>query len=171
MRIYLHAGIAALALGLAACNNGGGNEQVNADQTGADNASSATTNGGNAENGTAGPAPGAGSIPCAFDNGRSRNWRAWIDAMPGPGPRPTLIVTAEVEAQAGYSGRLTPTHSDRALPPTQHFELTLVEQAGAPAGWREIRGQIRPSQGAYRAVVIDCGGSEHHDIAPVPIVE
>ncbi|HTU11176.1 MAG TPA: hypothetical protein VMG08_09795 [Allosphingosinicella sp.] len=172
MRLPYLAGAAAIGLCLAACGNPAGNGPADADAangtnsaTAAANAGAETANGA-ADNGTA----GTGSL-CAFDNGGSRAWEAWVDAMPGTGPRPALIVTAQVRTQRGYAGELRRAATVAGAPPTQHFDLELVEAPRAPGGWQAVRAEIRPSERAYAAVVIDCGGHELQRIAPVRVTE
>lgn len=110
------------------------------------------------------------SIPCPFRDGGARNWDAWLDAQPGPDGK-KLIVIGEVNAGAGYTGRLTFTHTDKMLPPNQYAELKLVEEQGAPAGWREIRAEQETSEGEYGSVVIYCHDELLVTISPVPVVE
>lgn len=98
----------------------------------------------------------------------SRNWVAFINAMPGPGARPALIVTGEVEVpRGGLVPRLLVGPTDRRFPPGQRFRLTLEPEAGAPSGWREVRGEIRPSLPAYGEVIIGCEAEVVARISPV----
>jgi hypothetical protein len=112
---------------------------------------------------------GEESIPCPFREGGARNWKAWVNAMPGSGSN-TIIVTGEVNTEAGYAGRLELTHIDKMLPPNQYARLTLVESAGAPGGWQPIRGEQKTDQQEYNSVIVDCHGETLVTISPVPVV-
>jgi hypothetical protein len=112
---------------------------------------------------------GKEGIPCPFGDGRARAWKAWINAMPGAELR--LIVIGEVEAGEGYTGRLIFAGADRKLPPNQYLTLEMVEEAGAPGGWREIRADGPGLGQEYEAVVIHCHGEELARITDIPVVE
>jgi hypothetical protein len=112
---------------------------------------------------------GKEGIPCPFGDGGARNWKAWVNAMPIDDAQ--LIVIGEVNASQGYTGRLRFSHADKPEPPTQYLELNLVEEAGAPDGWREIRAQGKALGRDYAAVVILCHGEELARITEVPVVE
>lgn len=101
----------------------------------------------------------------------SRDWAAFVDDMPGPGASPTLIVTGEVElGRAGYSPRLTAGFTDRKTLPGQRFELSLVRDPGASAGWREVRGELDRSLIQYGEVIVACSGAPVARISPVEMV-
>lgn len=109
------------------------------------------------------------AIPCPFAG--NKDWAGWVNAMPGPGMKRTLIVTGKVDvASDGYAGRLTPTFQEEINPPIQHFDLTLVEQAGAKKGWQEVRGDMRAG-GMFTAVVIDCHKQQIARISPIGIAQ
>lgn len=110
------------------------------------------------------------SIPCPFRDGGARNWEAWLNAMPGSGPK-TLIVVGEVQTEPGYAGRLELTYMDKMLPPNQHAELTLVESPGAPGGWQPIRAELETEQEGFHSVVVSCHDETLATITPVPRVE
>ncbi len=111
----------------------------------------------------------AKSIPCPFRDGGARDWKAWLDTMPGPDGN-SLIVTAVVETEPGYTGKISFTYMDRAWPPNQHAELNLIESAGAPGGCHEIRETLETNQQQFNSVVIHCHGEELVTITPVPVV-
>ena len=110
------------------------------------------------------PPPGpASACPSA-----TRNWTAFVNAMPGPGARPALIVTGEVEIpRRGLAPALTVGPTDRKFPACQRFALRLVAQAGAPAGWRPVRAEIRPSLADYGEVIVGCEGRTIVRISPI----
>ena len=91
----------------------------------------------------------------------SRNWHAWIDAMPGIGAGPTLHVTGEVELPTpGYTISWREGPLDRRSPPTQHLDLVLEAPTGivvqvlttATAHYR-----ARALARSYRSIRIGCG--------------
>lgn len=89
----------------------------------------------------------------------TRNWTAWINAMPGAGAVPTLIVTGEAEIPAGMVATLTEGPLDRMMPPGQRFNLALAPGSG-PSSWQQVRAEVKPAQTAYRMVLIGCDGKE-----------
>lgn len=107
----------------------------------------------------------ASSIPCPFRDGNARDWAAWLAIEGRCGAR--LIVTAQVNTQPGYTGQLRFTYMDKRLPPNQHAELNLVEAAGAPGGWHEIRGELPTGQDEFNAVIVHCHDEELVTITPV----
>ncbi len=90
---------------------------------------------------------------------QTRNWTAWVNAMPGPGAVPTLIVTGEADVPEGMTVSLREGPLDRMMPPAQRFVLTMTAGEGA-SGWQPVRASIAPAQTAYRAVIIGCDGQE-----------
>lgn len=100
--------------------------------------------------------PESGAAPLCPE---TRNWSAHINAMPGPGAQPTLIVTGEANVPAGRSAMLTVGPTDRMMPPGQRFTLSL-ETSSDPAGWQPVRAEIKPALDAYSSVIIGCQGQE-----------
>jgi hypothetical protein len=107
----------------------------------------------------------------------SRDWSAFVNAMPGPNRRPELIVSGTVTLpSAGYTVTLRPGAADRALPPVQFVELVAIPPAG-PAATVLTETDVRLSMpapavdpggpAAYRGVRVLCGSSELAFIAPV----
>jgi hypothetical protein len=86
-----------------------------------------------------------------------RDWRAWIDAMPGPGAQPRLIVSGQVDIPAGMTATLRPGPLDRMMPPGQRFTLELAP-GGGPSGPQQVRGEVKPALPQYREVIVTCGG-------------
>lgn len=104
-----------------------------------------------------GPVEDALAVPvCPTE---TRNWTAWINAMPGPDAVPTLIVQGEVLLPERATARLTAGATDRMQPPGQRFSLT-VEPAEEAAGWQVVRGEIKPALPAYAHVIVGCDGAE-----------
>jgi len=96
---------------------------------------------------------GASSCP------ETRGWTAHINAMPGPGAVPTLIVSGQANVPAGRTATLAVGPTDRMMPPGQRFTLSLTPSS-APSGWQEVRGEIKPALSSYSSVIIGCEGQE-----------
>lgn len=119
------------------------------------------------------PAPPPATCPVV----ESRDWAAFVNAMPGPDARPELIVSGNVTLpSAGYATELRPGPADRSARPVQTVELV----AAAPDGFaatvlseQEVRLSMpavagQPGASApYRGVRILCEGAELAFIAPV----
>ena len=57
----------------------------------------------------------------------SRDWAAWINAMPGPDASPTLHVKGEVDLPTpGYEVTLTLGAADRSMTPVQQVNLSAT---------------------------------------------
>jgi hypothetical protein len=105
----------------------------------------------------------------------SRNWHAWVDAMPGPGAQRTLNISGEVDLPTpGYTVSLHAGPMDRMMPPGQRFELELAAPDGmvaqvvttTPVKYREPTPHAR-----YRSVTILCGGKPLATMPDVMIAE
>ena len=107
-----------------------------------------------------GNAAEAGATPCPIM--RDFDWTAKIA---GAGGARTLTVSGTIEVnRGGYVATLKPGKLDKSLPPIQHLTLTVTSP---PPGDQVIQVISRlkvdvslPAEPAYRAVVIDCDGSE-----------
>lgn len=97
----------------------------------------------------------------------TRDWQAFVNAMPGPGARPTLIVTGTVDVPGGFRPVLDPGPNDRMQPPGQRFTLYLSRDASIPAGPREVRYDLSPALEQYSSITIGCDGNLVARIAPV----
>lgn len=113
------------------------------------------------DNGSAAPVPLA--CPAA------RAFTAFVNAMPGPGAVPTLIVSGEIDVPPGATARLVPGPTDRMMPPGQRFsvELSRAAPGAATSGWQHVRSQISPALPAYREVIVGCQGKTLARIAPI----
>lgn len=109
----------------------------------------------------------------------SRDWTAFVNAMPGPGPRPELIVTGQVRLPtAGYLVELLPGPLEGPPPPVQTVELVAIPPAG-PAATVVTEVDVRLELSApairpddpppYRAVRVVCGDAELAYISPVEV--
>jgi hypothetical protein len=101
----------------------------------------------------------------------SSDWQAWVNAMPGPGARPTLIVTGKV---------VTPTGNNRAVfdadlevresyPVQVSATVRIVGQGGiATAAFttHDVRGEWPMSQ-PVGSVTVRCGAHVLATISPV----
>ena len=110
-------------------------------------------------------APGAG---CAVLS--SSDWRAWVNAMPGPGSRPTLVVTGNVTVPTGgYTFAWTDWRVMESYPVQVAAELRPLPPAG-PATQalvtHEVRGEL-PIDPPVGSVSVRCGGRVLATIAPV----
>jgi|EndMetStandDraft_4_1072995.scaffolds.fasta_scaffold16912_4 type IV pilus biogenesis protein CpaD/CtpE len=97
--------------------------------------------------------PPAASTACPA----TRNWTAFINAMPGPGAQPSLIVTGEANVPGGMQAVLRPGPTDRMMPPGQRLVLA-TEPGGGASGWQPVRAEIAPALPTYREVIVTCDG-------------
>ena len=103
----------------------------------------------------------------------SRDWKAWIDAMPMVGADGNrLHIAGEVDLPTpGYSVELIPGPADRAMPPSQRFSLVatppdgIVLQVVTPT---PVKYQGKAMYPAYRSIRISCGGEPLATITEVP---
>ena len=100
----------------------------------------------------------------------SSNWAAWVNAMPGPNARPTLIVTGNVAVPTGgYRFEWRDMRVMESYPVQVAVELDAIPPAGAATQavvTREVRGQwpISPPVGS---LTVRCGDRVLARIAPV----
>jgi hypothetical protein len=116
---------------------------------------------------TAAPAAPSGCPTATSD------WHAWINAMPGPGRKPTLIVTGRATVPTG--GYRFDWANFRVLesdPAQIDVELAAIPPSG-PATQaittEDVRGEWQAS-GRIGSVTIRCGGAVLARIAPVETV-
>lgn len=115
-------------------------------------------------------APPVPLSPLACPISGSSDWRAWVNAMPGPSARPTLIVTGKVTTpSAGYHF----AWSEPTVMESHPVQVSVELQAHAPADpaaqvitTESVRGEwpIDPPVGA---VSVRCGDMVLARIAPV----
>lgn len=102
----------------------------------------------------------------------SRDWRAWIDAMPSvDGGKPQLIITGEADLPTpGYAYDWIEGPADRAMPPGQRFELVFTPPDGMVAqviSTEEIRYQADAAYDAYRVIYVSCGDQQLTEITTI----
>jgi len=114
------------------------------------------------------PAGPAAAIECGIIG--ASDWAAWVNAMPGPNARPTLIVTGKVTVPTGgfrFAWR------DMRVMESYPVQVAAELQAIAPAGpatqavvTHDIRGEwpIDPPVGSF---TVRCGDMVLARIAPV----
>ena len=103
----------------------------------------------------------------------SRDWKAWIDAMPMVGADGNrLHIAGEVDLPTpGYSVELVAGPADRAMPPSQRFTLVatppdgMVAQVVTPT---PVKYQDKATYSAYRSIRIVCGDKPLATITEVP---
>lgn len=114
----------------------------------------------------AGGGAGAGDCPVTASSG----WAAWVNAMPGPDRRPTLIVTGKVTVPTGgYTFEWTDMRVAESMPVQVTVTLKPVPPSG-PATQavmsRDVRGSW-PSETKVGSVTVRCGSKVLAQIAPV----
>ena len=115
--------------------------------------------------------------PSACPVSDSRDWTAFVNAMPGPDARPELIVSGTVVLPtAGYTVGLRPGPADLSAQPVQTVQLVAIPPDGPAAtvlSEVDVRLSmpslaVQPGEGApYRGVQIFCEGAELAFITPV----
>ena len=110
--------------------------------------------------------PGGTACP----NVSSSDWAAWVNAMPGPNAKPTLIVTGKVTVPTGgYRFEWRDMRVMESYPVQVAVELDAIPPAGAATQavvTREVRGQwpIDPPVGS---LTVRCGSTVLARISPV----
>lgn len=99
----------------------------------------------------------------------SRDWRAWIDAMPRVvqdgqsrvAAAPTLHVTGVVDLPTpGYEATWRVGAADRMMPPGQHLHLSLTSPSGMVTQVvtpTQVRYRGEASYPNYRVIIVHCG--------------
>ena len=114
--------------------------------------------------------PAGGPVRTACPIVNSSGWAAWVNAMPGPNARPTLIVTGKVTVPTGgYRFAWRDMRVMESYPVQVAAALEVIPPAGpaSPAVvTHDVRGQwpISPPVGA---MTIHCGDRVLARIAPV----
>jgi hypothetical protein len=109
-----------------------------------------------------------GSMECGIIG--SSDWAAWVNAMPGPNARPTLIVTGKVTVPTGgYRFEWRDMRVMESYPVQVAVELDAIPPAGGATQavvTHDVRGQwpIDPPVGS---LTVRCGGTVLARISPV----
>ena len=110
----------------------------------------------------------AGSMECAIIG--SSGWAAWVNAMPGPNARPTLIVTGKVTVPTGgYRFAWRDMRVMESYPVQVVVELDAIPPAG-PATQALVTHDVRgawPITPPVGSVTVRCGDMVLARIAPV----
>ncbi len=100
----------------------------------------------------------------------SSNWAAWVNAMPGPNARPTLIVTGKVTVPTGgYRFAWRDMRVMESYPVQVVAELEAIPPVGGATEaivTHDVRGQW-PMSPPVGSVTISCGGRTLATISPV----
>lgn len=116
----------------------------------------------------AAPMPAQPDAPCPII--ASRDWKAWVNAMPGP-DAPSLIVTGRATVPTGgYRLKLERGPVQEIHPPIQQILLQATSPTGG-ATQAVVEHEVRatfPALDSYGAVTVHCGGRQ---IATIPEVE
>jgi hypothetical protein len=103
----------------------------------------------------------------------SRDWAAWVNAMPGPAATKELIVTGQVTLPTpGYAVTLAAGIADRSATPVQQLILTATPPTGMVPQvltTQPVRYQGPAISMQYRGIRIMCGGTMLTEIADVLI--
>lgn len=115
------------------------------------------------------PYPSGPRLTCPIAT--SQNWKAWVNAMPGPGARPTLIVTGKiVTASAGYQISFDPKLQIRKSYPAQAFATLQVMPPPGAASQALFSQDVHwewPLSQPLGSVEIRCGNETLAHIEPV----
>ena len=100
----------------------------------------------------------------------SRNWQAWVDAMPGPNARPTLIVTGKFTAPSGgYTYRWGPPRVMESYPVQVSVQLMPIPPSGYASDAlvdHEVRGEW-PMTPPVGSLTVTCGDKVLGRVSPV----
>jgi len=102
------------------------------------------------------PDDGSASCPTV-----SRDWQAWINAMPGPDAQRTLHITGSVDMPTpGYSLELVGGPADRMQPPGLRFRLKVERPDGMTTQVitpTEVRYAATTPYSEIRQIIVVCG--------------
>lgn len=111
---------------------------------------------------------GASATACPITG--SGDWAAWVNAMPGPGAQPKLIVTGKVTVP---TGGYQPALELGAVSESYPVQATVIFHPNPPAGpadqavvTHEVRGEW-PMQPPVGSLTVRCGNQVLARISPV----
>jgi len=106
---------------------------------------------------------------------QSRDWQAWISAMPGPDAKPTLHIQGEVDMPTpGYSVKLVEGPADRMQPPGLRFRLETKRPDGMTMQVitpKKVRYSEPTPYSQIREIIITCGDETLVTISDVPVAQ
>lgn len=121
------------------------------------------------------PAAAEPPAPAACPITASRDWRAWINAMPGPNARPKLMVTGTVLVPTGgYQMSFEPYLQIRESHPAQAFATLRVTPPQGPATQAITAHDLRwewPLDQQIGSVEIRCGSDTLATFSPVEVAQ
>ena len=101
----------------------------------------------------------------------SRDWQAWVNAMPGPNARPDLIVTGKVTVPTGgYTFRWGSPRVMESYPVQVSVDLIPIPPSGMATqalATHDVRGEW-PMAPPVGALTVRCGDRVLGRVAPVP---
>ena len=119
------------------------------------------------------PQPSTTPISQSCHTTESRDWQAWINAMPGPNAQPRLIVTGKFTAPSGgFSYRWGSIRVMESYPVQVSVELITIPPAGYASDAlveHEVRGEW-PMTPPVGSLTISCGGRMLGRVSPVETV-
>lgn len=165
----------AAALSLAACQaqtpNGTNAAETPATQAPAGNAAAANPDAPVSSDDPSPPAAGTSAQPssdCPITG--SSDWSAWINAMPGPGSRPTLIATGKVTVPTGgYRIAWGDLRVAESYPVQIFADLRVTPPSGAATqvvSTHEVRGEW-PMDQPVGSFTVRCGNRVLARVSPV----
>lgn len=98
-----------------------------------------------------------GDDPVAMTCPDTRNFQAFVNAMPGPNANPTLIVTGEAYLSRGMDAQLRAAGPNAQEPRRYRFELE-TRPGNRQTGWAELRGEASGVAQGYDEVYVTCDG-------------
>ena len=105
----------------------------------------------------------------------SRNWQAWINAIPGPDAVRTLNVTGEVDLPTpGYEIEVIAGPADRSAIPTQRLIIKTTPPSGmvTQVVTPETVSYAGPTIAQqYRAIMVLCGDQMIGEITDIPLAQ
>lgn len=105
----------------------------------------------------------------------SRDWQAWISAMPGPDAKRTLHITGSVDMPTpGYSVKLVGGPADRMQPPGLRFQLEATPPDGMATQVitpTEVNYSEETPYPQIREIMISCGERPVAVITEVPVAQ
>lgn len=120
---------------------------------------------------TAMPADDAAACPVL----ESRNWTAWVNAMPGPDMKPALHVAGEIDLPTpGYTISWREGMADRSAMPVQRLMLTATPPGGMAAQvvtTESVKYEGPALVTTYGGIIVMCGGEPLAEITEVTVAQ